>query len=414
MAKARKDSRGRALRKGESERATDGRYVYSYTDPLGRRKWIYATNLTELREKEKQLIREQLDGLDTYAAGKATVNSTFDRYMSTKNNLRETSASNYTYMYDRYIRNTFGLKKIAEVKYSDVLRFYLYLLDEAGLSISTLDNIQCLLHPTFNLAVRDNIIRNNPTEGVVKEVAKRTDKTKGVRHALTMEQQRIFMDYVANHPIFYHWWPMFTILLGTGTRIGECLGLRWDDVDFERGVISINHSYAYYSDRSRKQMLKRMNRPKTDAGVRTIPMLDVVRDAFEIEKEQQLDMKGELNQQVIDGMTGFVFQNREGTVPSPHTVNQTIRRIVDSYNTEEFRNACNEKRDPVLMPYFSCHVLRHTFATRLCEVENNLKVIQSVMGHKTIETTMDIYAEATEEKKMESFGELSEKLSGLF
>ncbi len=46
-------------------------------------------------------------------------------------------------------------------------------------------------------------------------------------------QQRAFMDYVANHPVFCHWWPLFTVLLGTGTRIGECLGLRWSDLDYE-------------------------------------------------------------------------------------------------------------------------------------------------------------------------------------
>ena len=67
MAQARKDLRGRALRKGESQRASDGRYVYSYLDPLGRRKYIYAKDLTSLREKEKQLMKDQLDGLDIYA-----------------------------------------------------------------------------------------------------------------------------------------------------------------------------------------------------------------------------------------------------------------------------------------------------------------------------------------------------------
>lgn len=66
MAKARKDERGRALRKGEVQRASDKRYMYTYTDPLGRRKFIYAQDLTTLREKEKQLIKDQLDGLDIY------------------------------------------------------------------------------------------------------------------------------------------------------------------------------------------------------------------------------------------------------------------------------------------------------------------------------------------------------------
>ena len=82
MAQSRKDPRGRVLRKGELWRQTDSRYSYSYTDPLGRRKWIYSDDLVTLREKEKKLVRDQLDGLDIYAAGKATVNNTFDRYIS--------------------------------------------------------------------------------------------------------------------------------------------------------------------------------------------------------------------------------------------------------------------------------------------------------------------------------------------
>ncbi|MEQ3168552.1 DUF6462 family protein [Mediterraneibacter gnavus] len=65
------------------------------------------------------------------------------------------------------------------------------------------------------------------------------------------------------------------------------------------------------------------------------------------------------------------------------------------------------KIDKVLLPNFSAHNLRHTFCTRLCERETNLKVIQSIMGHKDIQTTMDIYAEATEEKKQETFEHLA-------
>ncbi len=154
--------------------------------------------------------------------------------------------------------------------------------------------------------------------------------------------------------------------------------------------------------------------PKTEVGIRTIPMLDVVKEAFEMEKEQQYDMLGGLNEQIIDGMSGFVFQNRDGHVPNPQTVNDTIKRIVDNYNAEEVLNVAKEKREPFVLPHFSCHVLRHTFATRLCEAESNLKVIQDVMGHRSVETTMDIYAEATNEKKQASFEGLSNKLAGLF
>ena len=408
MAKTRKDLRGRSLRKGEVQRQSDKRYMYTYRDPLGRRKYIYAMDLAELREKEAKLMKDQLDGLDLYVAGKASLNDTFDRYMSAKYNLRESTRSAYEYTYDHYIRDTFGRKRIAEIKYSDVLQFYYYLLNQKEISLGTLDSIHCLLHPTFQLAVRDEIIRKNPTDGVMKEISRESGKNRGVRHALTVQQQRVFMEYIANHPIYFHWWPMFTILLGTGCRIGEALGLRWQDLDFENRVISINYSLVYYQTRDSKKCMLRVSLPKTEAGIRTIPMLDIVKDAFEMLYEEQEE--NGFNETEIDGMTGFIFCNRFGGMPNPQTVNHTIKRILNQYNADEVVRAKKERREPIILPDFSCHHLRHTFCTRLCEHETNLKVIQAIMGHKNIETTMDIYAEATEEKKRESFENLAANL----
>ena len=407
MSKKRKDHRGRILQKGEVERK-DGRYAYSYTDPLGRRKFIYALNLSALREKEKQLLKDQLDGLDIYKAGKITVNVTFDRYISIKQNLRDSTRSNYLYTYDHFVRETFGRRKIGEIRYSDVVRFYYYLLNEKNLTLGTLDTVHCILHPTFQLAVRDNIIRTNPADGAMGEVRKNSGKSTCSRRALTINQQQTFMDYIANHPVYFHWWPMMTILLGTGCRIGEALGLRWEDLDFDQGVISINHTLVYYPASENRKLVMRISPPKSNAGIRTIPMLDSVRNALNMLREEQEELG--YTKTVIDGMSGFIFRNRCGEVPNPQSVNRTIKRITGSYNAEEKEQAKREHREPILLPDFSAHNLRHTFCTRLCENETNLKVIQAVMGHSDIQTTMNIYAEATEEKKRETFDMLSAKL----
>ena len=85
-------------------------------------------------------------------------------------------------------------------------------------------------------------------------------------------------------------------------------------------------------------------------------------------------------------------------------------RIIRACNAEEEERAKREKREPELLPHFSAHHLRHTFCTRFCENETNVKVIQSVMGHKSIETTMDIYAEVSEAKKKEALDNLSANL----
>ncbi len=75
-------------------------------------------------------------------------------------------------------------------------------------------------------------------------------------------------------------------------------------------------------------------------------------------------------------------------------VNRAIKRIVDTHNSEKEVAAKKEKREPVMIPRFSCHIFRHKFASRFCENETNIKVIQEVMGHADVSTTMNIYAEA--------------------
>ena len=411
MAQSRKDNKGRVLRKGETQRSCDGKYVYTYTDPEGKRRSIYSKDIMELRRREEQLVKDQLDGLDVYAAGNSTVNFVFDRYISTKSELRGTTRTNYIYMYNRFIREGFGKKKISSVKYSDVLQFYQHLLKEKKIQVNTLETIHTVLHPTFQLAVRDNIIRVNPSDGVMAQVKKQPGRNHGVRHALTVEQQRAFMNYIENNPTYFHWTPLFKFLLGTGCRIGEAIGIRWQDVDFEKRVISINHSLVYYSTEYKDHAMCTfsISLPKTEAGIRNIPMIDAVYDALQAELEDQKE--NGFNETEIDGMSGFIFMNRFGYVHNPQAVNRTIKRIYESYNADEVVKAAKERREPVLIPHFSCHHLRHTFCSRLCEVETNLKVIQSIMGHANIETTMDIYAEVTDMKKQESMNNLAHTLN---
>ena len=119
------------------------------------------------------------------------------------------------------------------------------------------------------------------------ELKKNLGMKTGVRHALTIPQQRAFMEYIATHPVYFHWWPIFTIFLGTGCRIGEVLGLRWEDIDYEKRIISINHNLTYYPVGEDRASENHISTPKTEAGMRTIPMLDTVKDAFEMIWEEQ-------------------------------------------------------------------------------------------------------------------------------
>ena len=402
--KNRKDTEGRVLNKNESQRKSDGLYIYTYTDPYGKRKYVYAKTLNQLRAKEQQLIRDQLDGLDYYVGGMATINMAFDRYMCTKYNLRETTKSNYRYMYDHFIRAEIGNKLIAEMKYTDIKMFYYHLLNDKGLSVNTLDNVHTILHPIFTMGVRDNVIRVNPTDGVMAEIKKNSGKNKGIRHALTEKQQKAFIDAICYYPEYTHWYPLFAVLLGCGLRVSECIGLRWADVDFRERKISINHAVTYYMRNGRACF--GVSKPKTEAGIREIPLMTKVYEALSDEYDRQKH-EGFCTYE-LDGMSGFIFANRNGSLHTPHCINAAIKRVTEAYNSEEIIKAKRERREPVIIPHFSAHHLRHTFCSRLCEKEMNVKVIQEIMGHKNIETTLDIYTEVCYEKKRQSL-ELLEK-----
>lgn len=398
---SRKDSLGRTLQIGESQRAADGMYIYTYRDTYGNRRYTYSKDLMKLREKKQVLLKDIQDGIDVYVSKDCTLNDAFDRYMKNKYQLRSTTRSNYEYMYDHYVRDSFGRLKVSSIKYSDVQRFYLELLTVRGIQVNTLDSIHVLLHPTFDMLVRDDLIRKNPSDNVMADIKKRDGKNKGVRHALTIEQQRAFIGFIEKSPEFYHWLPIFCFLLGTGCRIGEALGIRWKDINFKSEYIDVNHCLVYYQDRQSKVTKFMITQPKTEKGNRLIPMLPEVRETMLKEYERQKE-KG-FCMATVDGMSGFVFSNRFGSVLNLHAVNAAIARIRENYNAIELVKSQQEHREPVVLPHFSCHHLRHTFCTRLCETEMNIKVIQEIMGHASIETTLDIYAEVNYAKKKSSF-----------
>ena len=405
--KTRKDKKGYMLRTGECQRK-DGRYSYAYTDRWKKRHVVYATSLVELRELEKQIRMDLDSGIDPNAAKVMTVNDAFDRYISRKYDLKPTTKSNYQFNYDHFVREGFGQEKIGKIRYSDVKKFYYDLMKERGIKPRTLDGINTVLHSTFKMAVRDEIIRSNPAEGVMAEIKKSDFWVKTRKCGLTVPEQRELVEFMKDSHQFKGWVPVITVLLGTGMRIGECLGLRWEDIDLDKRLISVNHNLVDYQDRDIKKQVRKIQTTKTRAGVRMIPMIDEVYEAFITEFELQSAIG--FCEEEIDGYSGFIFTTTDQKLMSRSAVNNAIHRIVRIHNEEEEKKAKAEGREPILIPQFSAHQLRHTFCTRFCENETNLKVIQSIMGHSDITTTMDIYADATPEKKQEIMANLNGKI----
>lgn len=416
----RRDNKGRVLNKGEHQRA-NGMYEYKYKALDGTNKSVYSWRLTQidkapkgkssdlcLRELIQQIERDKQDGINSAEAKKMTLNAFFEEYIVNKVGLNQSTRTNYKYMYKKYVSESLGLKKISTIKYTDILRFYNSLIMELGFKPNSMEIIHTILHPIFTTAVRDGYIRTNPTDNVMREIKKSHSWEKGKRHALTVQQQTAFLTFLTENEHYRKTWlPLFKVFLGTGGRVGEIIGLRWEDCDFENNLININHNLIY-RQQDDGRCVYTITTPKTKTGIRVIPMLSEVKAALLEEYEKQ--SRSGFNQSIIDGYSGFVFKNRYGTVFSPHSINRTIARVISLYNKKEIESARSEEREPMLLPHFSVHNLRHTFCTRFCENETNIKVIQEIMGHADITTTMDIYNEATLDKKKESFANLEGKI----
>ena len=184
-----------------------------------------------------------------------------------------------------------------------------------------------------------------------------------------------------------------------GIEIGECTGLTKDDVDLNKGRISVNHALIYRVIDKKADF--HITTPKTESGTRIIPILypEVIEQL-----RQQIEVMDALypnDKLVLNGYHGFIFRNRYGKFLSAHNINRAIERISTAYNMEELDQAELEDRAPELLPHFSVHNLRHTFCTRLCESTNDIKFIQQVMGHADFSTTMDIYTHITQENMEE-------------
>ena len=407
MATKRKDSNRIVLKKGEYQR-TNGTYAYRWTDGKGKRHEVYARDLDDLRAKEKEIDADTNEGLKVEARY-VIINEMYDLWEQLKRGIKDNTFENYKYMYNTFVRPSFGKKRIQTLKKSDVKIFYNYLADQRCLQASTIDSIHNVLHQVLDMAVDDKYIRSNPSDKALKELkqshAFKTEK----RRALTIAEQELFLNYLRNNETYSHWYPIFAVMLGTGMRVGEITGLRWCDIDLDNGVIDINHTLVYYCHRHEVELngcYFNINTPKTKASNRKIPMIESVKEAFLMEKANQ-EKSGIKCSAVIDGYSDFIFVNRNGKTQHQGTLNKAIRRIIRDCNDEVL---LNDENATVLLPHFSCHSLRHTFSTRMCEAGINVKVIQDTLGHQDISTTMNIYTDATKEMKKQEFESLDNYL----
>lgn len=392
------------LQRGESIR-NDGQFMFRPTkkhyDGPEKVKPIYAPTLEELREKEVVLL-SQLNAQLSVNDVKRTLNEEYELWRKLKQGVRNSTLSNYIFMYEHYVKpSKLGRHHLRLIKKSDVKAFYVNLMETTSLKINTMDNVQGVLYQIFNMAVEDRIIVANPADGALTEIRRNFADEDNERVALTIPEQYMFLKCLEEGE--RRWLIVFTVLLLTGMRAGELCGLQWSDVDFEENVIHVQHNLVYFSHASGNGKVGYdMHSPKSKAGRRDIPMLPLVRELLLEQKATQEENNIQCKQR-IDSFENFVFLNRQQRPYHHSTLNSAIKRKIMKHNTRVFEKSQNPNDDR-LIPVFTCHVLRHTMATRLIENGVSPIAVKGILGHKTIKVTMDIYVSVTESFKASQMG----------
>ena len=388
MSEKRRDNKGRLLKTGESQRK-DLIYQYRYTDVNGKRQTIYSSDLQELREKEKLIQKQIDDGID-YTAGNITVIQLVERYVSLKQGVRHNTKVGYNFVLNILGKEEFGQRKIKDIKTSDAQQWFIkmYFNDKRG--YSTITSIRGVVKPAFQMAYTEDIIRKNPFDFKL-DIIPNTSK----RHiAMTPEQASTFMNFIAEDKHYSKYYDEYMILLETGMRVSELVGLTFSDIDFDTRRIRVNHQLQRTRLKDTGHSEYYIEETKTENGVRYIPMSDRVYDSLKRIIANRKKLKKEW---VIDGYTGFLLMDKDDKPKVAMHVEHQMKHALDKYNRLH-----PDKPFPKITP----HVFRHTFCTDMANAGMEPKSLEYVMGHGDISTNMNVYTHARYDNVEASMGKI--------
>lgn len=380
----RKDTKGRVLNDGEIQRS-DGRYAYQYQDAIGERRTVYSWKLLpgdaipkgkrkdiSLREKEQQIQTDLQNQIKTFD-GNITIAQLLDKYFAIKKErVNKTTAQQYQYTIIRIKKQAIAQKKVNQIKKTEIKQWVIEMY-HSGLKTSTISGYKNILKPAFNMAMEDNIILKNPFDFKISDILP-NDSTK--RKSLTEEEEKRFMDFIQNSNVYRKYYDAVFVLFHTGLRISEFLGLTIRDIDFKARKFKINHQLKYTTG-----IGYWVDTPKSETGIREIPMTDEVCECFKRVLEKRKKYKTEI---MIDGYSGFIFLSPKGKLQRNCDWDKIFNRMRDKYN----------RTHDIPLPTITPHICRHTFCSRMAMRGINLKALQYLMGHSDISITMDIYTHA--------------------
>ena len=283
MSEKRRDNKNRILRNGESQRS-DGRYRYKYIDKDGISRDVYSWRLEKndplpkgkmkdlsLREKEKQIERDLFDDI-TPNGGNMTVLELVEKYISLKTGVRHNTEANYKFVINIIKKEDFGRKRIDKVKLSDAKAWLIKLQQVDGRGYSSIHSIRGVVRPAFQMAVDDDLIRKNPFGFELASVVVNDSVT---REAITRKQEREFLKFIKEDKHFCKYYDGIYILFNTGLRISEFCGLTISDINFKDMRIKVDHQLQ-----RKRNMEYSIEEPKTESGVRYVPMTEEVATCF--------------------------------------------------------------------------------------------------------------------------------------
>lgn len=360
-----KDIKGKELGVGLSQEK-NGLYSARFVDRFGKRQHKRFKKLQEARQwiADASFVDEH-SNLDTPAD--MIVDAWFDYWIDIKKKtVRPNTVRNYTERYDRNIKKVIGKLKLVDVKPIHCQRIFNEMAEE-GYRTTTIYQTRIALYNMLEFARENDVLISNPCKKSVKsDIGKPTKK----KEALTIEMQRTFL----RNAIGQSYEDQFRFVLQTGLRTGELVGLKWEDIDFQKKILKIQRSMEYRY----KVGEWRIGPPKSKSGFRTIPLTDEAISILKRQKEKHKAIK------VIQmEWSEYVFLCRKGTPIKNSTYDTALFKICDKAG----------------IPHFSMHVLRHTFATRCIEAGMKPKTLQILLGHSNIGITMNLYVHTTEEEK---------------
>lgn len=376
----------------------DGRYQARYTFN-GKRHTLYGNDLKEVQKKLRDVKYEIDHGI--YAKpDKVTVDSWFKVWRNeyAANNMRENTLAHVDSMYMYHIKPEIGHMKMQEVR-TEHIQMLLNKMKKQDYSTDFMKRVRNVVSQMFKQAYKNDMIYRNPVDNTITP----SGKEKKEHRVLTEKEQKTFLDYAKGNDYEL----IFVLGLSTGMRIGEIQALQWKDVDFKNMVINIDGTLIKVDG---KEYTK--GPTKTKSSKRSVPLLPEVAKKLREHRKEQLKYKLMLGAewQQVKGLEDLLFCTPIGRPLSRSVIYNAIDRIIEQINHDERMKAKEAGREPEVFEHFSSHTMRHTFATRALENGIPPKVVQELLGHSTIKTTMDIYTHVLPKTKNDEI----QKIASLF